>query len=117
MTWFKVDDTFPMHPKVMAAGVAPLGLWLLAGTWSAQQLTDGWVPNDVVRQFGSARLAQKLVDVGLWDKEAGGYQFHDWADYQPSRLRVLAQRQADRNRKQNGRTNHQSPFDNEEQTQ
>jgi hypothetical protein len=94
MPWFKVDDTFAMHPKAVAAG-ASLALWVRAGSWSAQQLTDGYVPAHMVAALGGKPSdAKRLVDIGMWEEKDGGYLFHDWSDYQPSRAKVVEQRTA-----------------------
>jgi hypothetical protein len=91
MTWFKVSDEFAFHPKVVAAGTS-LSAWIRAASWSAQQLTDGFIPDHMVLAFGAKKDAARLVSVGLWDKVNGGYQFHDWADYQPLRAEIEEKR-------------------------
>lgn len=78
MTWFKLDDTACFHPKMVAAGNAACGLWMRAAAWSMQNLTDGYVPRGIARTIGSAQDINRLVDVGLWENEVGGYQFHEW---------------------------------------
>lgn len=93
MTWFKVDDSFYDHPKVEAIvdlhGGSPIGLWTLAGSWSARQLTDGYVPSVRVSRLGfSDEDAEALVHGGLWEEVGGGYQFKDWADYQPTKSQI-----------------------------
>ena len=55
MPWFKVDDGFYDHPKVLEAGNAAVGLWLRCATWSARQLTDGHVPAAIARGYGTGR--------------------------------------------------------------
>lgn len=92
MPWFRVDDTLPFHTKVVTAGNASMGLWLRAGAWSMQQLTDGFVPAVIARQLGTRAEARKLVEVGLWIDKDDGYQFHQWHPRQPTRLQVLAER-------------------------
>lgn len=110
MTWFRVDDSMPSHPKTRSiprkSRMAALGVWTACGTWSAKHLTDGRVPADVVEDEGGlAADGQRLVTAGLWhapghkcercpQPAAGEYQFHDWADYQPTRIQVLAERAA-----------------------
>lgn len=84
MPWFKVDDQFHSHPKVIQAGNAAVGLWLRCGTWAADHLTEGIVPKNVARQFGGPREIKALVSVGLWRELPDGYSFHDWQVYQPS---------------------------------
>jgi len=82
--WFKVDDTLAFHTKTLAAGNAAMGLWVRAGAWSMQTLTDGFVPAALARQLGTAREAQRLVDAGLWDVYKGGFRFHEWGERQPT---------------------------------
>jgi hypothetical protein len=103
MPWFKVDDTFAMHPKVLMAGNSAVGLWVRAGSWSMQQLTDGRVPTLIARQFGSPADAKRLVDTGLWVEVDDGYEFHQWAERQPSRRHVEAERTAAAERKRKSR--------------
>lgn len=95
MTWFKVDDSFHAHPKVLATDADALGLWVVAGAWSSSNLTDGFVPDHVLSRLlpDSDKLARKLVAAGLWRRVRGGYQFHDWADFQPSSSDVRAMRE------------------------
>ena len=105
MPWFKVDDSLALHPKVTQAGNTAMGLWIRAGAWSAQHLTDGYVPHYILSPLGG-RLAdaKRLVAVGLWVDFDGGWKFHDWRKFQPSRAEVLASREAERERKAKSRT-------------
>lgn len=98
MPWFKVDDTFPHHAKVLTAGNAAVGLWVRAGAWSMQQLTDGYVPKHVAQTMGTRAEAGRLVDAGLWQPVEGGYQFHEWEQRQPSKVDVLSERESNRRR-------------------
>lgn len=92
MAWFKVDDGFYTSLKFLSINrehqAQAAGLWLLAGTWSADKMTDGFVPYSVLNLwvYDEATLGQ-LLGVGLWinDEDRGGIQFHDWCDYQPTR--------------------------------
>lgn len=92
MVWFKIDDTFSLHPKILDAGNAAVGLWVRAGAWSMQQLTDGFIPRHVAAQLGTTTQARRLVDAGLWVEKPDGYAFHDWTEYQPSRIQIHANR-------------------------
>jgi hypothetical protein len=93
--WFKVDDGFCMNPKTAMLSNDATALWLRSGSWSAQQLTGGFVPARMVPMFrGSDDSVRELCDVGLWerDDERDGYWFHDWSDYQPDGEEVDAKR-------------------------
>lgn len=94
MTWFKVDDSFYDHPKVYDAPDCAVALWIRAGCWAARNLTDGFVPSGMLARLcdDSDRAAKELVDRGLWKRTKGGYQFHDWSAYQPTRGEVQASR-------------------------
>lgn len=105
MAWFKVDDQFGSHPKVMqiprAERHACLGLWLHAGVWAAQHLTDGHVPDYMLEELG-AELSHRdrLCEVGLWSETGEGIVFKDWPDHQPTRSEVMAAREKERLRKE-----------------
>ncbi|MGH3882878.1 MAG: hypothetical protein ACRDRC_05675, partial [Pseudonocardiaceae bacterium] len=90
MPWFKVDDSLAFHRKTVAAGVSAMGLWVRAGSWCAQTLTDGFVPEHMVPALADddASLAESLVEAGLWRRVKGGYKFHEWAERQPSRQSI-----------------------------
>jgi 5-methylcytosine-specific restriction endonuclease McrA len=94
MTWFKVDDTFHAHPKVLATDPAALGLWVVAGSWSAANLTEGHIPDHVLVRLvpGATRLAAKLESAGLWRRNGTGYEFHQWGERNPSAEAVRTQR-------------------------
>jgi hypothetical protein len=101
--WFKVDDSLHAHAKVSkvtAEAPAALGLWLLAGSWCSANLTDGFVPDHKLPWLfpDAVELAPTLVAAGLWRRKRGGYQFHDWHDYNPTSDAIKADRNAARER-------------------
>lgn len=102
MTWFKVDDKLHDHRKARRAGKAAMGLWVRAGSWSADNLTDGFIPASVLSRWGNARDAAALVHAELWhpaehDGEEG-WQFHEWELYQPTKDDVEARRRTNADR-------------------
>jgi hypothetical protein len=107
MAWFKVDDKLADHRKVRRLGtdkLAAMGLWTLCGSWAADELSDGFVPEEIARRFDPGlECAGRLVEVGLWDpaEQDGetGFQFHEWTDHQPSKDQVLERRRADADRR------------------
>lgn len=122
MTWFKSDDSFWRHRKVRKLGkdkLAAVGLWTICGTWCADNVmtnvTDGFVPDEVVEQNGDTRhrMAKRLVAVGLWEEVEldgeHGYLFHDWPDYNPTKAEVEAEREKWRAKKTGQRKGKPSP--------
>ncbi|MEV4036397.1 mucin-2 [Streptomyces umbrinus] len=114
MTWFKVDDTAHAHPKLLRAGNAALGLWMRAGAYAAQHLTEGVIPGVVAQLYGTAPQARKLVASGLWHPHghdctrcrqpaAGDYVMHDFLIYNPTRARVEDERAASAERQKRAR--------------
>ncbi len=109
MPWGRLDDTLYDHPKLDALGSAKLqgvGLWTLAITWSNRWLTDGAIPTERIKKLGgSVALANRLVDAGLFDKTATGYQIHDFLEFNDSREEILAKRAQERDKKRRQRAN------------
>lgn len=104
--WFKIDDQFPFHSKADRAGNQAIGVWARAGAWSGQQLTDGYIPDGIVKALGATRSdTTRLIQAGLWHKVPGGYQFHDWEKYQPSAVSVREKREKERERLRKLRAN------------
>jgi hypothetical protein len=93
MPWFRLDDSFHSHPKVIAAGNEATGLYVRCGTYAAQHLTDGFIPQHVALLYGSDVLADSLVRAKLWRRVRGGWQMPDYLDYNPSREQVTERRQ------------------------
>ncbi|WP_433731054.1 hypothetical protein ACQP2Y_21700 [Actinoplanes sp. CA-051413] len=102
MVWFRVDDGWHKHRKRIRSGLdlegmAAQGLWAAAGSWAGDELTDGFVPDDVVDYLAPGvgqNLAKRLESARLWvrtehDGEQG-WQFHQWVDQQPTREEVKA---------------------------
>lgn len=104
MPWFRVDDDLALHPKAIAAGNAAMGLWVRAGAYASQYLTEGFVPRGIIGTLGGRpRDAQALVDAGLWEPVADGWRFHQWAERQPTRAQVEADRAAAAERQRRAR--------------
>jgi hypothetical protein len=112
MSWVRLDDAFPEHPKVLAAG--PLAGWVhVCGiAYCNRNLTDGFVPRAAAHKLADfdhigvetggvegmfsvgydvdcEDLVQTLCDIRLWKEVDGGYIIHDYLDYQLSRKEIL----------------------------
>lgn len=91
MTWVKLDDRLPDHPKMLSIGDAAFRLWSYCLCKANARMQGGFLPTRLVTvtagYFGppekAEELAQELVDAGLWDEAEGGYEIHDYDEYQP----------------------------------
>ncbi|ASR86433.1 replication initiation protein [Mycobacterium phage Arib1] len=109
MPWFNVDDGFANSKPVLRIPrryrCQAIGLWTLAGSWSAKELTDGFIPDHTIEEFaGTPAIAEHLVRAGLWTKVEGGWQFENWAKWQKTKAQVLTYRAADADRKRKARS-------------
>ena len=100
MAWAKVDDELHTNEKFASISLAATGLWTLCLSWTCHQLKDGFVPAGIVRRFagGDCTAVTELVEAGLWEEVPGGYQFHDYLQYNPPAEKVIAEREAARER-------------------
>ncbi len=108
MTWFKLDDNFARNPKVLQCSPEAMWLYVAAGCYCGQYLTDGVVPAQAIPGLTTIRKpmprAFELVAAGLWHVVDGGdaYEMHDYLDYNPSREQVEEERRKARERRTNG---------------
>lgn len=98
MAWAKLDDQFPSHPKIVKAGGDAGWLHVCAICYCAQHLTDGFFPKEMVPRLSDRKkpleLAGRLVNEGAWIDHGDEYEIHDFLRYNPSREKVLAERDA-----------------------
>lgn len=136
MAWVRIDDHFDEHPKLAAIGPLGWGVWLAGLAYCNRNLTDGFIPRSKARMMATlddiedddGRLwalsrssgmtgddvqAQWVIDIlvraGVWDEVPGGYQVHDYLDYQPSAEKVNAEREKARNRMNMARSRKDQP--------
>lgn len=112
MPWVRFDDQFTIHRKVDGLTDAAFRLHVAAVFWSARNLTDGFVPEEdldlvCARLRQPARFAAECVKRGVWHHshqacpsekcpapvDNPGWVVHDYWEYQPTREKVLADRE------------------------
>jgi hypothetical protein len=76
------------------------GAWSWGVTYANAHLTDGRLTRRAIEKYriGPQECAA-LVAVGAWDEVDGGYQIHDFLDWNPSAAAVKAKQSKDRDRK------------------
>jgi hypothetical protein len=99
MAWVYLDDHFPDHPKVVAAGGDAGWLFVCGLAYIKRYATGGTIPKSQVPRLSDrkapTRLARRLVDVGLWEDDGGSYHVHDYHDWnKPEESRTAAARKA-----------------------
>lgn len=84
----KLEDTFAEHPKVEIAGDQAAWLYVSGLLYAYRADTDGFVPAAKVAKLtgfrAPQRLADRLVEVNLWEPIEGGYRIHDYLQHQQS---------------------------------
>ena len=96
MTWVKIDDTFPDHPRVVGLTDAAFRTHVAGLCYSARYLTDGSIPTSALRSIGTRKAATELEEAGLWARSDHGWLIRDYLDYNPSRADVEGKREAAR---------------------
>jgi hypothetical protein len=98
VSWAKVDDHANEHHKLLEAGAEACWLWTCGLMYANRQpARDGRIPAAAVAMLypfkNPKRLAEKLVEVGLWERTETGYQIHEftfWNQTKEQRETTLA---------------------------
>lgn len=110
MTWIRVDDALPEHPKIETAGPVAAWLYVCGLAYASRNLTDGFIPENRALALagpGGQELIDKLVRVNSWERIQDGYQIHDYLDYQQSRAETLRKRKLSTKRQEGWRQRQQ----------
>ena len=109
MAWGRLDDQANGNPKLLALSDAAWRMWGCALIYCQAQLTDGFIPASAIHTFGvKARDKEKVAaelcavqvrgQAPLWTRVEGGYQSHDYLEWNDGREAVLAKRSKERKR-------------------
>ncbi len=111
MAYAKFDDGFAQHPKVRGlspwafqlhvAGILHCGRWLTDGQITADALPD------LMRRYRPSSL-DELLAAGLWRELMPDalYEIHDYLEWNDSRAKVQARRDANAKRLAKWRAEH-----------
>lgn len=100
MGWVYLDDNFPEHPKVLAAGDQAGWMYVCGLAYTNRGPGDGTIPKVAVPRLTSLRnskeVAQRLVDAGLWHDKGDHFKVHDYEEWNARQMarRVQARRAA-----------------------
>lgn len=100
--WVKVDDGFTDHPKIEALSDRAFRLHVAGMCFCGRTLSDGFIPTDRVRRLlpkVTAGMVQELVANTVWLEREDGFEVKDYLVYNPSKEKVMADREAAADRK------------------
>lgn len=110
MTWVKIDDSFPNHPKIVGLSDKAFRIHISGLCYCGTYLTDGFIPMTIATQLcgNDFNYIAELCEAGLW-KEAmseNGFRIHDYLAHQTSKTQVEEKRQTVRERQKRYRERH-----------
>lgn len=90
LPWVRLDTAMPRNHKILTllearGGKESAFVYVCSLSYCGEQGLAGFLPKAAL-PFIHAKPAdaQRLVDVGLWIPQPGGWQVNGWADYQPT---------------------------------
>ena len=102
MTWIKLNDNVPRHPKI--AGLSDRGFrwWIKGLCYASEFLTDGVLP-DVFLMMVPRKTKEELLGAGLWYADAADrIAIHDYLKHQSSKAGVERERRRNIERRTGG---------------
>ena len=110
MTWVKIDDSFPNHPKIVGLTDKAFRIHISGLCYCGTYLTDGFVPMTIAARFANEDMQYivELTKAGLWREapQDNGFHIHDYLAHQTSKTQVEEKRQTVRERQKRYRDKH-----------
>ena len=102
MTWIKIDDAFPNHPKVIGLSDKAFRVHISGLCYCGTYLTDGFIPMTVASKLAETemKVIVELTNAGLWieNVKSNGFTIHDYLAHQSSKTQVQAHKEANKTR-------------------
>lgn len=102
MTWIKLDDRAPRHPKLASLTDKAFRWWILGLCYASEFLTNG-VLHPVFWKRAPSTARKELASGKLWDWSDPNFLIHDYLEHQTSRESVEKERERNRNRRKGDR--------------
>lgn len=95
MSWFNIGDEAHRDNRHRESGLDGFGLFAAAGSYTMDELTDGFVPEWFVKSWpGGPRAATKLVNAGLWARATrDGQKGYQYVEVKKAHTRAYIERQ------------------------
>lgn len=91
LQWVRLDTSLPRNHKVLGLlaqyrdGHRTAFTYVCGLAYAGEQGTDGFIPREALSLcHGRTADADRLVTVGLWHLDPGGWLINGWAEYQPT---------------------------------
>lgn len=94
--YIQLHDAYPEHPKTAARSAEAFRAHISAICYAHRRQTDGFVPLAVAQAFGRKGL-RELVQAGMLLEVEGGYQVHDYDQWNETREEIEARRIRNKN--------------------
>lgn len=134
MPWVRISDDYSEHPKMRDLSASAVAMWLAGVAYANRNLTDGVIPTRVTgglivtdglyekaagryREVTPKSVIRELISHGLWHDSSSTcdscvvpnsraeYVVHNYLEYQPSRTKILEEREKTRARVERYRAN------------
>lgn len=103
MTWVRIDDGFPNHPKIIGLSDGAFRLYITALCYSNAYLTDGIIPRITVKKLSNSRHISALVEANLWEICGDDIKILGYDEYQFTKEKVETERKKAAERKAKSR--------------
>lgn len=103
MTWIKLDDKTPRHPKIASLTDRAFRWWIKGLCYASEFLTNGVLHPIFWKQVPKQSRAE-LSGNHLWDWKDPNFEIHDYLEHQQSREQVEAERRRQRDRRKTDRS-------------
>lgn len=91
LPWVRMDTSLPDHPKILALvdgskdGRSTAFVYVCSMAYAGKHGTDGFIPREALSRInGRVADARRLMEVGLWREDPGGWLINGWDEYQVS---------------------------------
>ena len=112
MSWARLDDKFPRHPKIAGLTDREFRVHVTAICYCAEYATGGVIPSTAAKTLGiTPKIKERLVQLGLWENGGGVYEIHDFAAYNPKDPTGAARKRRQREREDDADNGNRSDDD------
>ena len=109
MTWIRIDDNFPDHPKIIGLSNHAFRTHIQGLCYCGRFLTDGFIPFAAINSMITEpenKPTDELESAGLWIRDNKGFHILNYQEYQSTKAEVEVIKARNRERTQKWREKH-----------